>query len=81
MRQSQQVVADLAGACANVVAAGAHVDLVVAEHRLERAVDHALIGRPQAADRRIGDARMIGGIAKFESAEQAIGSRFARHAA
>ena len=74
-------VADLPCARADVVAARAHVDFVVAEHGLERAVDHALVRGPQPAHRRIRDPRMIARIAKFERAEQAVRTGAARHAA
>ena len=81
MRKAQQTVADLPRARADVIASGAHVDLVVAEHRFEFSGDHALVRGPQPAHRRIGDARMIDGIAILERAEQPVGPCGARHAA
>ncbi len=81
MRESQQVIADLARPCADVVTPGSHVDLIVAEYRLERSIHHALICGPEPADRRIGNARMIHRVAEFERAEQAIRPRAARHTA
>ena len=74
-----RVVADLAGARADVIAARTHIDLVVADHGLERTVDDALVRRPHPADRRIGNARVIGGIPEFDGSEQAIRARAPRH--
>src|SRR5690349_1285329 len=80
MRESDEAVADLARARADVVAAGPDVDLVVAHDDFERAVDDALVRRPQPPHRRIGEPGMIRGVAVFDGAEQAIRARAAWHA-
>jgi hypothetical protein len=56
VRETEQIVANLPRARAEVVAAGADVDFVITQHCLELARDHALIRRPQSPHRRIGDA-------------------------
>ena len=73
MRKAQQIVADLPCARADVIASSAHVDFVVAEHRLQLSGDHALVRGPQPAHGWIGDAWMVDGIAILERTEQPVG--------